>query len=142
MDVQRDMVALCVEYVRDKAERVFIFGSIENGHYMFDVFYAISGSVVMTHEITQALQTPELEERKRVIPNLLRTGISDLERLEEVCEEFGQPVPTELRLVYDARRDSLEADYKYDPVYTHTKDLDSSDVFNAWFEEVKRENGE
>lgn len=144
MEVQSDMIALCMEYAEGKADKVYAYGTMEGGVRSFSVFYEANGRVVRIEGLDDALpEGGKLEhgsdERQW---GVLKIGAGDLKRLRDVCGEFGQPVPTELRLVYDARTGGMTADYKYDPVYTHTRDLHWSDVFNAWFEEVKRENGE
>lgn len=41
MDIQSDMVTLCLEYIESRADKVFVFGSIEDRSYSFNAFFEI-----------------------------------------------------------------------------------------------------
>ena len=46
-------------------------------------------------------------------------------------------MPTEMKLHYNVKQNSLNGKYKYDLVYSNDEELLPDDIFDSWFEEVK-----
>ena len=69
--------------------------------------------------------------------SLLEYGIEDAEKIEVLFKENSKEVPTEIRLVYDVKNNSLKSNYIYDAMYEKNEDLSVSDVFEAWIQEEK-----
>ncbi|MBA4538794.1 hypothetical protein H1Z61_17085 [Bacillus aquiflavi] len=142
MDIQADMVSLCLEYVDSKAENIYIYASNENGVFSFNAFYKINGKIVRTNEVNNVLaETNEkIDDNKERRLSVLKIGVQDLQRIVDLCKQYNQSIPTELKLKYDVKSNNLEADYKYENVYSDDNSLTSFDNFNAWYEEVKASN--
>ncbi|MBO0447403.1 hypothetical protein IGJ55_002981 [Enterococcus sp. AZ170] len=141
MEWQADMVDIAKEFIEDRAEKIYLYGSIENGGYSFNLFFQIHGRIVTMNKVNSAIIEGEKEydissDRKWAV---LRIGTEDLQKIEEVCKKYEQPVPTQFKLYYDVHENSLKAKYQYDPMYSNTDDLHSSDIFMSWYEEVKQE---
>ena len=46
-------------------------------------------------------------------------------------------MPTELKLIYDVKSGKLQAEYKYDLVYSDDEVKTADDIAEEWFDEVK-----
>lgn len=53
-ELQTDMVAICLEYVDNQADEIFIYCSYEPKMYVFDFFYKINGKIVHKHLLNEA----------------------------------------------------------------------------------------
>lgn len=138
MDVQEGMLSLCLEYVSFNADKVFVYGSIEGGATSMNAFYLINGKIVWPNEVNGALSSSEqIDDSPERQLQMLSIGVDDLGRLASICEKFEQPVPTQLKLVYDNRTKKFEANYSYDPVLSGNLEVDSYDVLEKWIEDER-----
>ncbi|MFC0186695.1 DUF600 domain-containing protein [Fictibacillus aquaticus] len=138
-ELQADMVAICLEYVEEKADDIFIYCSYEPTIYVFDFFYKINGSVIHKHQLNEIsnLQYDVSSERQKAA---LKIGNENLKLIHKKCKEFNRDMPTEIKLHYDVKKNSLRANYKYELIYTNEEELMPDDIFDNWFEEVKEGN--
>lgn len=144
-ELQADMVAICLEYVENRAEDIYIYCSYEPAMYAFDAFFKINGKVVHKHQLNEVRNRIDSSlnhvydvsgQRQEA---LLRIGIQNLEHIHKHCEEFEKDMPTEIKLHYNVKRNSLKGKYRYDLVYSNDEELLPDDIFEFWFEEVKME---
>ncbi|MCM3618462.1 DUF600 domain-containing protein [Sutcliffiella horikoshii] len=146
--LQADMVAICLEYVENEAEDIYIYCSYEPEMYVFDVFFKINNQVVYKHNLNdasfsgksvgnKALVYDTSEQRQEAV---LDIGIENLEKIHEKCKEYGREMPTEIKLHYNVKQNSLKGKYRYDLVYSNDDELLPDDIFDLWFEEVKSGN--
>lgn len=136
MDIQSDMISLSLEYVENKAETVYIYVVLEDGLVSFDVFYKIGGFISEKSDVNEYL-SEKINDSDDTQFSLLEYGIEDAEKIEVLFEENYKEVPTEIRLVYDVKNNSLKSNYRYDAMYEKNEDLSVSDVFEAWIQEEK-----
>lgn len=136
MDIQSDMISLSLEYVENKAETVYIYVVLEDGLVSFDVFYKIGGFISEKSDVNKYL-SEKINDSDDIQFSLLEYGIEDAEKIEVLFEENSKEVPTEIRLVYDVKNNSLKSNYIYDAMYEKNEDLSVSDVFEAWIQEEK-----
>lgn len=143
-ELQADMVAVCLEYVNNRADDIYMYCSYEQGAYSFNVFYKINGKVVRKHQLNEALEDGKpneiydvSSERQR---SLLRIGIDNLKEIHKKCKEFNREMPTEIKMHYNVKENKLRAKYNYDLVYSNDDMLLPEDIFLSWFEEVRKEN--
>lgn len=139
MEWQVDMVAIAEEFIEECAEKIYLYGSIEEGVYSFNLFFKIKNKILFMHQVNSVLSESEeqfdiSQDRQETV---LHIGTEDLLKIEEVCEKYGQPVPTEFKLIYDVKKNSLNAHYEYDLKYSNDEDLYTDDLFMSWYEEVK-----
>jgi hypothetical protein len=145
-ELQTDMVAICLEYVDNKADEIFIYCSYEPKMYVFDFFYKINGKVVHKHQLNEAAK--ELDSQHNQVYDVsrerqkaaLRIGNQNLKLIHNKCEEFNKDMPTEMKLFYNVKQNSLKGKYKYELVYSIDEELLPDDIFDLWFEEVKENN--
>ena len=136
MEIQSDMISLSLEYVENKAETVFIYVVLEDGLVSFDVFYKIGGFISEKSDVNEYL-SEKINDSDDIQFSLLEYGIEDAEKIEVLFKENSKEVPTEIRLVYDVKNNSLKSNYIYDAMYEKNEDLSVSDVFEAWIQEEK-----
>ena len=136
MEIQSDMISLSLEYVENKAETVYIYVVLEDGLVSFDVFYKIGGFISEKSDVNEYL-SEKINDSDDIQFSLLEYGIEDAEKIEVLFEENSKEVPTEIRLVYDVKNNSLKSNYRYDAMYEKNEDLSVSDVFEAWIQEEK-----
>ena len=136
MDIQSDMISLSLEYVENKEETVYIYVVLEDGLVSFDVFYKIGGFISEKSDVNEYL-SEKINDSDDIQFSLLEYGIEDAEKIEVLFEENSKEVPTEIRLVYDVKNNSLKSNYIYDAMYEKNEDLSVSDVFEAWIQEEK-----
>lgn len=141
-ELQADIVSICLEYVNNRADVIYIYASYELGEYGVDVFYKINNCVVQKHKVNDALQCfeedPELlydVSRDRQIA-MLDIGNEDLLKINDLCKEFNKEMPTEMKLVYDVANNKLDATYSYDLKYSNDPEKISDHIFDEWFEEM------
>jgi len=114
MEIQIEMVSLAMEYVQNQADKIFIY-CVADGFYRFDVFFS----------------SDEIQF------SLLRIGAQDIERMVKLCQEYNREHPTEMWLIYDAKKNSLDSRYSYEGRYDKDEELIPRLEFEKWFEEVK-----
>ena len=136
MDIQSDMISLSLEYVENKAETVYIYVVLEDGLVSFDVFYKIGGFISEKSDVNKYL-SEKINDSDDIQFSLLEYGIEDAEKIEVLFKENSKEVPTEIRLVYDVKNNSLKSNYIYDAMYEKNEDLSVSDVFETWIQEEK-----
>lgn len=136
MDIQSDMISLSLEYIENKAETVFIYVVLEDGLVSFDVFYKIGGFISEKSDVNKYL-SEKINDSDDIQFSLLEYGIEVAQKIEVLFEENSKEVPTEIRLVFDVKNNSLKSNYRYDAMYEKNEDLSVSDVFETWIQEEK-----
>ena len=136
MEIQIDMISLAMEYVQNQAEKVYIYFISEEALLSFDVFYKINGVFVKLHRVNTVLDT-KVDDSDNMMFSVLRYGNEDIQKLLDVCQEYGREHPTEMWLVYDAQKNSLDSHYSYEGRYDKDEELLPSLEFEKWFEEVQ-----
>ena len=58
----------------------------------------------------------------------------DMVALRKLCEEHQREMPTQIKLIYDVVANSLNADYRYDIIYSNDKNKMADDVLDEWYE--------
>lgn len=141
-ELQSDMISICMEYVEDRADKVYVYASREEGVISGSFFYYINNKYVECHKVNDALE--DGDERYDVSPKrmlmVLRIICEDIEKIEELCKEYERDMPTEMKLIYDTKSGRFKAEYKYDLVYTHDEIKTADHIADEWFEEVKNNN--
>jgi hypothetical protein len=145
-ELQADMVSICLEYVFERANKIYIYCSHEEGLVSNDFFYNINGKVVERHKLNDALVNEEGNanfsydisvDRQKAVVKIINQNIKELIKL---CRKYDREMPTEIKIVYDVQANKLAADYKYDLVHTNDSNKTASSIARIWFEQIKNEN--
>ena len=143
-ELQADMVAICMEYVNNNAEKIYIYCSFEEQMISCDVFYCINNKVVRKHKLNEAIasktQNFQYDTSRERQKSVLRIINEDIEKLYEICTKYRREMPTEIKLIYNVLDKSLEAEYKYDLVYSNDPSKTADDIATEWFEHIKSDN--
>lgn len=141
-EIQADMVDICMEYVDDKADEVYIYCCYEDGMLTSNYFYNIDGNVLMKHKLNDiSINNIEYDvstERQGMILSILN---KDIRKIKELCLEYKREIPTEIKLIYNVKENSLKAEYKYENVWSDDPKKLPQDVAKEWFEKIKLEKG-
>lgn len=136
-ELQADMVTICMEYSEGKTDDIYIYGSYEPNMYSFDVFFKLQNVVVHAHKLSDIY--PDIDTSTERQSAMLDIGNKNLMSIHEICKEYGHDMPTEIKLHYNVKENSLAAKYKYELIYSNDEELLPDDIFDAWFEEIKKE---
>lgn len=145
-ELQADMVSICLEYVFERANKIFIYCSHEEGLVSNDFFYNINGKIVERHKLNDALVNEEGNanfsydisvDRQKAVVKIINENIKELIKL---CRKYDREMSTEIKIVYDVQANKLTADYKYDLVYTNDSNKTASSIARIWFQQVKNDN--
>lgn len=137
MEIQSDMVSICLEYVENKADKIYIYSSFEANVVSADYFYDISGTILERHKLNNINNGFAYDVSPERQNDCLQILIDDIKQLIELCKKYNRPMPTEMKMVYDIKTKQFNADYQYDPVYSNHKTKTADDIANEWYEEVK-----
>ena len=137
---QTDMIQLALEYaesVGQKVDTVYIYCSFET-MYSFDVFYKDDkNNIVMLYELSN--KDMSKSEIDNLIFSVLKLGNKDLQDIHKICQKYNRPMPTQIKLIYDNVQNKVKGKYSYDLFYSNSDKLTADDIFEQWYNEVKRE---
>jgi len=133
-ELQADMVDICNEYSCEKADKIFIYIAYEG--LLFPAhFYCFNNKIFHAGKLNNAGLNTDFDvsiDCQRQVAAIIK---EDLYKIKAVCDKYNQPMPTEMRLVYEPKTKKFTAEYKYENQFTD--DMALSDIVNAWFEEEK-----
>jgi hypothetical protein len=140
-ELQADMVSICLEYVENNADKIYIYCSFEDSVVSCDYFYDISGTIVKRHKLNNVVSS-EFGNYKYDVSIERQDGVlsvinEDIIKLADLCKKYGKAKPTEIKLIYDVSKNSLDAKYKYDIVYSNDPDKTADDIAQEWYDEIK-----
>ncbi|MED3398902.1 immunity protein YezG family protein [Bacillus wiedmannii] len=141
-ELQADMISICMEYVENRADKVYVYASCEEDMISSSFFYFINNKYVECYKVNDALENGE--KRYDVSPErmfqVLQIISEDIEGIEMLCKEYEKDMPTEMKLIYDTKSGKFKAEYEYDLIHTNDDIKTADDFANEWFEEVKNNN--
>ena len=138
-ELQADMISICLEYAKEKVDTIYIYCSFEDMVISCDFFYCINGKIVRKHKLNDAISDESCRYDTSVARQeaTLDMMTDDIQSLYQLCKEYKKEMPTEMKLIYDATKNSVKADYKYDLVYTEDPQKTADDIVAEWFAELK-----
>ena len=119
-----------------KAEKVYIYCISEEALQSYKVFYKINGIVIEMDKVNE-VATKKIDDSDNMAFAVLGYGAEDIQKLIDVCQEYDREHPTEMWLIYDAQKNSLDSRYSYEGRYDKDEELIPRLEFEKWFEEVK-----
>ena len=106
-----------------------------------DCFFNIDGKVIernnLNEEANNAYRYDTSEDRQKMLLNIIS---EDIERIYKLCTKYKREMPTEIKLVYDVKKNSLTANYVYENLWINSDTKLGLDIFNEWFEEIKEKS--
>lgn len=140
-EIQADMIDICLENVEDRADNVYIYCSYEDDVLSTGYFYKINGKVVMRGKLNEAIKPGDAlydvsADRQFAVLDVLE---EDMEKLISLCAQYKREMPTEIKITYNVKNRSLNAEYKYEKVYSESETKTADDIEREWFEEIASE---
>ena len=105
------------------------------------MFFEITKKVVKKHQLNDIKGNEEdfeydvSEERQKALLNII---LEDIKKIHALCAEYRKDMPTEMKLIYDVKKNSLKADYCYENLWTDSETKLALHICEEWFEEVKK----
>lgn len=128
--IQNELIQIAYEYSeKNQVDKIFIYCSLENSAYYFNVFYESNGKVLEKHELN-----PVILKQK----NISKKGKSKLLEFEKLFEENSKEMFKELKLVYDLKTKKSKAEFDYELKYSNSETLLPSDIFRKWLESIQK----
>ena len=132
-ELQSDMVDICNEYSKGLADKIFIYAANEG--IILAHFYCFNNKIFHAGKLNNAGLNTDFDvsiDCQRQVAAIIK---EDLYKIKAVCDKYNQPMPTEMRLVYEPKTKKFNAEYKYE---NQTSDkISVFDNYDAWFEEEK-----
>lgn len=125
MDLHSSIIDLCREFTRDRVDMIYAYCSIEDGAYSFNAFFTTNG---------KARSAWEMDISEEIRDAFFRIGIQETIKIGELCEEYGRPVPTQIKMIYDVKTKKFASEYQYKPM--ETMEIGTHDLFYGWVKEV------
>ena len=126
--LQADMVDICNEYSKGLADKIFIYIAYEG--LLFPAhFYCFNNKIFHAGKLNNAGLNTDFDvsiDCQRQVAAIIK---EDLYKIKAVCDKYNQPMPTEMRLVYEPKTKKFTAEYKYENQFTD--DMALSDIVNA-----------
>jgi len=136
------MISICMEFIEDRADKVYVYASCEESIISSRFFYLINNKYVKSHKVNDALK--DGDEKYDVSPyrgfKVLEIINEDIEKIKLLCKEYKRDMPTEMKLIYDVKSGSLKAEYKYELIYTNHDTKTARQIADEWFDEIKSNN--
>ena len=132
--LQADMVDICNDYSCGVADKIFIYAANE-GMILVQHFYCINTNLYKCSKLNNTGLTVSFDvsiDCQRQVLNILN---EDIQKIQSLCEKYGQPVPKLMKLVYEPKTKKFNAEYKYEN--QTTDEVSVFDNYNVWFEEEK-----
>lgn len=141
-ELQADMVSICMEYVENRADKIYVYASCERNLISSKFFYLINNRLVKSHKLNDALKQGEKDydvslDRGFMVLDIIN---EDIEKIKKICEEYKKDMPTEIKLIYDVRSGKFKAEYQYDLVHSNDDNKTARQIADEWFEEIKNNN--
>ncbi|MCL2672281.1 MAG: hypothetical protein FWF10_09655 [Clostridiales bacterium] len=125
--LQADMVSICLEYCEQKATTIFIHVICEKDSVFANFFFRMNGALYRKALLGNNIGTVSLLRQKEALSIVTKSVWA----LVKLCKEENNPVPTEIKLIYDVQTGHLDANYGYSSVITDNKS--ARDITETWF---------
>ncbi|MCL2490679.1 MAG: hypothetical protein FWF36_08180 [Propionibacteriaceae bacterium] len=128
-DAQTEMIGVAMEYADNSVEAIYIFVAIVNTVVFAQALFVKGGNLYEQHVL------PGVDTSGKRQQDSMDYVASQAERIIQAGETYHRTVPSEYRLRYDAKANSLAAKYQTGEVYDMTKTF-PLDGFEDWEKEI------
>ena len=141
-EYQADIVSICLEYVDWHADVIYIYCSYENNMIYGDFFFKIHGKILERHKLNdvksdgKGFEYDVSEERQKALLNII---LENIKKIHALCAEYRKDMPTEMKLIYDVKKNRLAAKYSYENKWSDSETKLPEDIFDEWIEDVRNE---
>ena len=132
MDIQSDLISLCLEFADGKADKIFAFAEISKYCLSFNAYFRHEGVIKHIAQMAQAMS-----QGYSYVDQFFDIGISDLKKILEVCERYNREIPAEMKMYYDVKTGRFNAEYRYEKDIPQSEDYYADKTFDEWEKELK-----
>lgn len=138
-EIQADMVDICLEYVEGRADEIYIYCCYENSMLTSYYFYNINGNIVKKNKLNDIdnINVKYDISKQGIVLRILNENII---KIKDLCLKHKKEIPTEMKLIYNVKQNSLKAEYKYENVWSDDPNKLPQHIAEEWFNEIKLKN--
>jgi hypothetical protein len=141
-EITTEMVEIAFEYVnfdKNEVEKIYVFGSIEDDTYVYQMFYKVNGEFVHPYQVPSVSKITEgiNDERLSV---LLGLGNKCLIAIDALFREFKRDVPTLIKISFEPKNGKFNCNLSYDLQYSYDELKSHFHVYKKWFQEEKEKS--
>ena len=135
-DIWSTIVGALMSFVpdRDAIEKVFFLGESTDKMCTCNCLYQIDGQILNQKGVIDKKGLSE-EKHENGITSILFHCIEELTRMRDLFEKTNQEPPKSIKIIYDARKGSLDTEFSYAPITTD--DYGMYEAVCDWQEELK-----
>ena len=137
-EIYQDLLGLVDEFTEGKVDAVFVYGSYEEQVVSFNAFYEMDEGLYLLSELADLGLDLAFDRANQYY----QLGASDMLRLSEVFQKYGQEIPTQVKMYYSFKTQEFSLNYDYELHFSNVKTLSSNDIFKEWFQEEKAKRGQ
>lgn len=137
-ELQLHMVRVCMEYAgfQEDVEAIYIYVACDNDRYDHKWLYKINGKLVQSYEKHNSLSgeaKPFNSSSDKFLQYVFLLG-ADVQSMQRVCRENDEKMPTEMKIMYDAKTNMVGMDYSDDPLVSPNPAVPGD--ANKWWAEI------
>lgn len=133
--LQEDMITIALEYSGYKVAKIYLFGSHENNSFYFNAFFKVGKLYYKKHQLKEFEIDTSIDRQSKFIDIALDNYI----KICEIFSDYKKEVPTQLKIIYDNENQKASGKFSYNLYHSSSDILTPDDIFDQWFEEVKKE---
>lgn len=127
MEIQSEIISLCVEYSKELASHIFIYCYMNGENYFFNAIFRIG---------KETWNVEELEYPEEMLVKFRTLIQNETSRLPVLFEQYKREAPIQYKIHFKSKGNKIELDLKY------KKELDLSMnpqvIFDKWLQAVKK----
>ena len=127
MDIQSEIISLCVEYSHELASHIFVYCYMYGENYFFNAIFRIGKATWNVEE----LEYPEevAAEFRSLIQN-------ETSKLPLLFEQYKRETPIQYKIHFQAKGNKIDLDLKYKKEMNLS--MNPQEIFDKWRQSVKR----
>ena len=133
-----EMVEIAFEYVdynEKEIDTIYIYGSMEDYSFFYNVFYRVNGQLTELHKLNDiSKEQYDLSDERTF--GLLELGNKYLQEIKKLFIEDEREVPTQMKMVYYPKTKKFSTDISYEPYWSNNTELLPDDIFLQWYKEI------
>lgn len=99
-------------------------------------FYKLNGKIVKKNKLNDVILEGQMKydvsiARQKGAINIINDNIKALKKL---CQEYQKEMPTQIKLIYDVTTNKLNADYRYEMIFSNDPNKTAYDVMEEWYQ--------
>ncbi len=137
IEVQIDMIQICLEYVNNNADLIYIYASYEQNTISCGYFYKINGKLLERHKLNDndtTIYDTSIQGQTACMKKLNE----DMKKIISICKEYNRDIRTEIKLIYDVKNNKVSSNYKYELKYSNDTEKTADDMAEEWFDQERK----